>query len=41
MTQRIAANPWVVGRVTPCTPLLTSKSASHPNCHFPNAFLNT
>jgi len=40
-TQRIAANPWVVGRVTPCAPLLTSKSASYPSCHFPNAFLNT
>jgi hypothetical protein len=41
MTQHIAANPRVVGRVTPCAPLLTSKPASYPSCHFPNAFLNT
>ena len=38
ITQRNVANPWVVGRVTPCAPLLTSKSASYPSCHFPNAF---
>ena len=25
MTQRIATNPWAVGRVTPCAPLLTSQ----------------
>jgi len=41
ITQRIVANPWVVGRVTPCAPLLTSKSASHPNRQLPAAFLNT
>jgi len=28
MTQRIVANPWAVGRVTPCAPLLTSKRTS-------------
>ena len=28
MTQHIVANPWVVGRVTPCAPLLTSKRTS-------------
>jgi len=39
ITQRNVANPRVVGRVTPCAPLLTSKPASHPSCHFPNAFL--
>jgi len=39
MTQRIAANPWAVGRVTPCAPLLTSKPASYPSGHFPNALL--
>jgi hypothetical protein len=33
--------PGMVGRVTPCAPLLTSKSASYPSCHLPNAFLNT
>jgi len=38
-TSRPHANPWAVGRVTPCAPLLTSKSPSHPSCHFPNAFL--
>jgi len=38
-TSRPHANSWAVGRVTPCAPLLTSKSASHPNCHFPNALL--
>ena len=41
ITQRIVANPWVVGRVTPCAPLLTSKSASHRNRQLPAAFLNT
>ena len=41
MTQRIVANPRLVGRVTPCAPLLTSKSASHPHRHLPAAFLNT
>jgi len=39
MTQRIAANPRAVGRVTPCAPLLTFKPASYPSCQFPNAFL--
>jgi len=29
-TQRIAANPWAVGRVTPCTPPLTSQRTSFP-----------
>ena len=29
-TQRIATNPWAVGRVTPCAPLLTSKRTSFP-----------
>jgi len=39
MTQHIAANPRVVGRVTPCAPLLTFKPASYPSCHFPIALL--
>ena len=39
ITQPIVANPWVVGRVTPCAPLLTSKSASHPSCRLPTAAL--
>jgi len=30
-TQRIAANPRAVGRVTPCAPLLTSQRTSFPN----------
>ena len=33
--------PQAVGRVTPCAPLLASKPASYPGCHFPMAFLNT
>ena len=36
-TQSIAANPRAVGRVTPCAPLLTSKPASYPSRHYPNA----
>ena len=30
ITQRIAANPWAVGRVTPCAPLLASQRTSFP-----------
>jgi len=39
MTQRIVANPWAVGRVTPCAPLLTSQRTSFPNRGHPNASL--
>jgi len=39
ITQRNVANPWVVGRVTPCAPLLTFKSPSHPSCRLPTAAL--
>ena len=38
MTQRIVANPWVVGRVTPCAPLLTSNHRSFPQSS-PSKFL--
>jgi hypothetical protein len=38
-TQRIATHPRVVGRVTPCAPLLTSKRTSFPNRRHPNASL--
>ena len=38
-TQRIVANPWAVGRVTPCAPLLTSQRTSFPNRGHPNASL--
>ena len=30
ITQPIVANPWAVGRVTPCAPLLTSQRTSFP-----------
>ena len=39
ITQRIAANPRAVGRVTPCAPLLASRPTSYPGCHFPIALL--
>jgi len=38
-TQRIATNPWAVGRVTPCAPLLASQRTSFPNRRHPNASL--
>ena len=42
-TITIAPSPThgVVGRVTPCAPLLASRPTSYPGCHFPIAFLNT
>ena len=42
-TITIAPSPThgVVGRVTPCAPLLASRPTSYPGCHFPIALLNT
>ena len=40
MTQRIAANPRAVGRVTPCTPRLASTQTGFPMRPLPKRLLN-
>ena len=36
ITQRIAANPWAVGRVTPCAPRLQPMGTNFPRRRLPN-----